>query len=216
MLVLEHHPGLPALHGRKVRTLDDHLGIGNSPRVVVEEPAQHLAVFGPVHRSGGCGVHADEAVACLDPVQQILLLIIGEVGIAIGVEQHGVEIVEVLAARLIGPALGIAALAPGFLLRDPVGIGADEGDISARLPPDLLDHRDGMAHRHVGGLVAGRKVGNHQQALLAGIGILIARRRHARRSGGSRRRRGLPHRQQSRERSEDLGKLHRAASLGRA
>src|SRR6185312_14888132 len=135
------------LHGGEVRPLDDDWRIEYVPRVVVEVSPDHLPVVGPAVERSRSRVHGDEALAVLmNEREQIALLLLAHLRLAIGVEHYGVEVVQVPASRLTFAALRIVAGSPDFPFRHELGVRPDERDVSATLAPESLERSHRVAH----------------------------------------------------------------------
>src|SRR5690606_31380612 len=117
--------------------------------LALHERADHLEVLGPVVVRDARGVTEDEALAVVPDERQerLLLLVVEAARVAAAQDEHRVEEVEV--AGVDAPALVARARAEDFLLRDQLGIGADERDPLTALAAELLDH----AHRVVDRIV---------------------------------------------------------------
>ena len=172
MLVDELHAGREPAHDRRVGALDDDPSARHVPGVVVEKAAEHLRILGPARGRDRCRVNADEAFAVLaDEVEQVALLGLRHARLAVRVEQHGVEVVEVVHSRAARTVRGVFAGAPNLALRHEIGVGAQDRDIRAALAAELLDRRDRVARREMRDLIARGEVGDDEQPLAPGIGI---------------------------------------------
>ncbi len=87
----------------KLAILHDQRGVELAPGVAVEIAANHLAVLRPGQERDGGAVDADETFAVIaDERQQVGLLRVIHVQVAVGEKHHGIEGVRFLAPHFSG------------------------------------------------------------------------------------------------------------------
>ena len=142
-----------------------------------KKPPTMRAYSRPGRRRDGRGVHADEPLAILrHEVEQVLLLLRRQVQLAVGVEQHGIEVVQVAHRRL-------PTARPSHIRRCPTPRPSSRARYRCAGSPHRRRCRDRCARspaiawltHDVGDLVAGGKVRDHQQFLPACVGIAQGR-----------------------------------------
>ena len=132
----------PAFPGMKqwpsAFTIDDERGVEGVPGVLVVVAAEHLAVVRPLRERDRGAVDPDEPLALVTHErQEVGLLLIVHRRRAAGVEQHRVEVVQVL---------GVVFQLP---LRQRLGIGADHGIPQTAVAPETFDGDHRVRHRFV-------------------------------------------------------------------
>src|SRR6266576_5643468 len=119
--------GDEGLHSGKVGALDDYGCIHHSPRMIVEIPSDHFAIFWPIVTGCSGGMNGDYSFAiCLHEGKQVLLLAVIQIEFSIYVENHHIEEIQIAAFRLFGTASRIVTLAINCVLCEIVGICPDE------------------------------------------------------------------------------------------
>ena len=96
-LVFDDETARPLRHARKLGIFHNDRSLKRAPGMLVEVAADHLAILGPVGERDGRAMDADEAFAVVvNEREEIGLLLVVHLERAARIEEHRIEIVQVL------------------------------------------------------------------------------------------------------------------------